>query len=51
MLCTVLCNVLTSSYDTGLCYFPSDLPPIKKDFYTEAESVSRLTVEEVNEWR
>ncbi|XP_068183927.1 probable ATP-dependent RNA helicase DDX43 [Antennarius striatus] len=28
-----------------------DLPPIKKKFYTEAESVSTMTVEEVIEWR
>ncbi|TKS85872.1 putative ATP-dependent RNA helicase DDX43 [Collichthys lucidus] len=30
---------------------PSDLPPMKKKFYTEAESVSMLTAEEVIEWR
>ncbi|KAM6997243.1 putative ATP-dependent RNA helicase DDX43 [Tautogolabrus adspersus] len=28
-----------------------DLPPMKKQFYTEAESVSMLTEEEVREWR
>ncbi|XP_044070887.1 probable ATP-dependent RNA helicase DDX43 [Siniperca chuatsi] len=28
-----------------------DLPPMKKKFYTEAECVSMLTVEEVSEWR
>ncbi|XP_035982518.1 probable ATP-dependent RNA helicase DDX43 isoform X2 [Fundulus heteroclitus] len=28
-----------------------DLPPLKKNFYTEAASVSRLTPEEVVEWR
>ncbi|TMS04246.1 putative ATP-dependent RNA helicase DDX43 [Larimichthys crocea] len=28
-----------------------DLPPMKKKFYTEAESVSMLTAEEVIEWR
>ncbi|XP_070697534.1 probable ATP-dependent RNA helicase DDX43 [Pempheris klunzingeri] len=28
-----------------------DLPPMKKKFYTEAESVSMLTAEEVSEWR
>ncbi|XP_071336120.1 probable ATP-dependent RNA helicase DDX43 [Trachinotus anak] len=28
-----------------------DLPPLKKKFYTEAESVSMLTAEEVSEWR
>nr|XP_015800199.2 probable ATP-dependent RNA helicase DDX43 [Nothobranchius furzeri] len=28
-----------------------DLPPIKKNFYTEAESVSVLSPEEVSEWR
>ncbi|CAJ1066709.1 LOW QUALITY PROTEIN: probable ATP-dependent RNA helicase DDX43 [Xyrichtys novacula] len=28
-----------------------DLPPMKKQFYTEAESVSRLTEEEVCQWR
>ncbi|XP_041803950.1 probable ATP-dependent RNA helicase DDX43 [Chelmon rostratus] len=28
-----------------------DLPPMKKKFYTEAESVSKLTAEEVSEWR
>ncbi|XP_072247656.1 probable ATP-dependent RNA helicase DDX43 [Leuresthes tenuis] len=28
-----------------------DLPPMKKKFYTEAESVSMLTPEEVSEWR
>ncbi|XP_034041355.1 probable ATP-dependent RNA helicase DDX43 [Thalassophryne amazonica] len=28
-----------------------DVPPIKKKFYTEAESVSMLTAEEVAEWR
>ncbi|XP_024865201.1 probable ATP-dependent RNA helicase DDX43 isoform X2 [Kryptolebias marmoratus] len=28
-----------------------DLPPIKKSFYTEAVSVSMLTLEEVREWR
>ncbi|XP_049456445.1 probable ATP-dependent RNA helicase DDX43 isoform X1 [Epinephelus fuscoguttatus] len=28
-----------------------DLPPIKKKFYTEAESVSMLTAEEVCQWR
>ncbi|XP_044229334.1 probable ATP-dependent RNA helicase DDX43 isoform X2 [Thunnus albacares] len=28
-----------------------DLPPMKKKFYTEAESVSQLTAEEVSEWR
>ncbi|KAM7385315.1 hypothetical protein PAMP_001403 [Pampus punctatissimus] len=28
-----------------------DLPPMKKNFYTEAESVSQLTAEEVSEWR
>uniref|UniRef100_A0A8C4EZW4 RNA helicase n=1 Tax=Dicentrarchus labrax TaxID=13489 RepID=A0A8C4EZW4_DICLA len=29
----------------------SDLPPMKKKFYVEAESVSMLTAEEVIEWR
>ncbi|XP_035519612.1 probable ATP-dependent RNA helicase DDX43 [Morone saxatilis] len=29
----------------------SDLPPMKKKFYIEAESVSMLTAEEVIEWR
>ncbi|XP_039994859.1 probable ATP-dependent RNA helicase DDX43 isoform X2 [Xiphias gladius] len=28
-----------------------DLPPMKKTFYTEAESVSMLRAEEVSEWR
>ncbi|KAK2824554.1 hypothetical protein Q5P01_021729 [Channa striata] len=28
-----------------------DLPPMAKKFYTEAESVSKLTAEEVSEWR
>ncbi|MED6252969.1 putative ATP-dependent RNA helicase ddx43, partial [Ataeniobius toweri] len=28
-----------------------DLPPLKKNFYTEAASVSMLTPEEVREWR
>ncbi|XP_057705207.1 probable ATP-dependent RNA helicase DDX43 [Corythoichthys intestinalis] len=28
-----------------------DLPPIKKNFYTEAESVSLLTPEQVKDWR
>ncbi|XP_023121251.2 probable ATP-dependent RNA helicase DDX43 isoform X1 [Amphiprion ocellaris] len=28
-----------------------DLPPLKKKFYIEAESVSMLTAEEVSEWR
>ncbi|KAM6922830.1 putative ATP-dependent RNA helicase DDX43 [Lycodopsis pacificus] len=28
-----------------------DLPPLEKNFYTEAESVSVLTAEEVREWR
>ncbi|KAM7408376.1 hypothetical protein PAMA_002206 [Pampus argenteus] len=28
-----------------------DLPPMKKNFYIEAESVSQLTAEEVSEWR
>ncbi|XP_028279825.1 putative ATP-dependent RNA helicase DDX43 [Parambassis ranga] len=28
-----------------------DLPPLMKKFYTEAESVSMLTAEEVHEWR
>ncbi|XP_061141808.1 probable ATP-dependent RNA helicase DDX43 [Syngnathus typhle] len=28
-----------------------DLPPMKKNFYTEAESVALLTAEEVNDWR
>lgn len=28
-----------------------DLPPMKKNFYTEAESVSKLTPKEVGEWR
>ncbi|KAM9364991.1 putative ATP-dependent RNA helicase DDX43 [Pholidichthys leucotaenia] len=28
-----------------------DLPPIKKNFYSEAKSVSILTAEEVKEWR
>ncbi|KAF7651866.1 hypothetical protein LDENG_00104320 [Lucifuga dentata] len=28
-----------------------DVPPLKKKFYTEAESVSLLTAEEVSEWR
>ncbi|KAM9345121.1 putative ATP-dependent RNA helicase DDX43 [Symphorus nematophorus] len=28
-----------------------DIPPIRKKFYTEAESVSMLTAEEVSEWR
>uniref|UniRef100_A0A4W6DWD1 RNA helicase n=1 Tax=Lates calcarifer TaxID=8187 RepID=A0A4W6DWD1_LATCA len=28
-----------------------DLPPMKKKFYIEAESVSMLTAEEVSEWR
>ncbi|MEQ2230230.1 putative ATP-dependent RNA helicase ddx43 [Ilyodon furcidens] len=28
-----------------------DLPPLKKNFYTEAASVSTLTPEEVREWR
>ncbi|XP_053189063.1 probable ATP-dependent RNA helicase DDX43 [Scomber japonicus] len=28
-----------------------DLPPMKKKFYTESESVSQLTAEEVSEWR
>uniref|UniRef100_A0A7N6AL29 RNA helicase n=1 Tax=Anabas testudineus TaxID=64144 RepID=A0A7N6AL29_ANATE len=28
-----------------------DLPPMTKKFYTEAESVSKLTAEEVREWR
>ncbi|XP_042358583.1 probable ATP-dependent RNA helicase DDX43 [Plectropomus leopardus] len=28
-----------------------DLPPMKKKFYAEAESVSMLTAEEVREWR
>ncbi|XP_041645646.1 probable ATP-dependent RNA helicase DDX43 [Cheilinus undulatus] len=28
-----------------------DLPPMKKQFYTETESVSMLTAEEVREWR
>ncbi|XP_034754825.1 probable ATP-dependent RNA helicase DDX43 [Etheostoma cragini] len=28
-----------------------DLPPLKKKFYTEAQSVSMLTAEEVSEWR
>uniref|UniRef100_A0A8C6L7A2 RNA helicase n=1 Tax=Nothobranchius furzeri TaxID=105023 RepID=A0A8C6L7A2_NOTFU len=32
-------------------HFSSDLPPIKKNFYTEAESVSVLSPEEVSEWR
>uniref|UniRef100_A0A3Q3SYJ7 RNA helicase n=1 Tax=Mastacembelus armatus TaxID=205130 RepID=A0A3Q3SYJ7_9TELE len=31
--------------------FTSDLPPLKKNFYTEAESVSMLTAEEVSQWR
>lgn len=30
---------------------PSDLPPLNKQFYMEAESVSTLTPEEVAEWR
>lgn len=28
-----------------------DLPPMRKNFYTEAESVSMLTPQEVGEWR
>ncbi|XP_035028391.2 probable ATP-dependent RNA helicase DDX43 [Hippoglossus stenolepis] len=28
-----------------------DLPPMKKNFYTEAESVSKLLAEDVSEWR
>uniref|UniRef100_A0A3Q3KJH0 RNA helicase n=1 Tax=Monopterus albus TaxID=43700 RepID=A0A3Q3KJH0_MONAL len=28
-----------------------DAPPLKKNFYTEAQSVSMLTAEEVSEWR
>ncbi|XP_067092716.1 probable ATP-dependent RNA helicase DDX43 [Osmerus mordax] len=28
-----------------------DLPPLKKDFYIEAESVAKRTAEEVKEWR
>lgn len=31
--------------------FPSGLPPLEKQFYVEAESVSALTQEEVIEWR
>lgn len=33
------------------CNTPSDLPPMKKKFYTEAQSVSQFTAEEVSEWR
>lgn len=29
----------------------SDLPPLKKNFYTEAVSVSMLTPDEVDAWR
>lgn len=35
----------------GICNFPEDVMDLKKKFYVEAESVSMLTAEEVNEWR
>lgn len=30
---------------------PSDLPPLKKNFYFEADSVAKRSVEEIRDWR
>lgn len=32
-------------------WLPTDLPPLKKNFYIEAESVSTLTPEDICQWR
>ncbi|XP_060896210.1 probable ATP-dependent RNA helicase DDX43 [Labrus mixtus] len=44
-------NAIRENKDKYAAMKWKDLPPLKKHFYTEAESVSMLTEEEVSEWR
>lgn len=50
----LLGKIISFSTNSAVCtclLLPPDLPPLKKHFYIEAESVSGLKPEEVSEWR